>query len=108
MLFKPEHVDMILAGKKTQTRRAWKRPMAKIGGVYRVKTKMLSKEYHCLIEVVAIRKEKLKLITEADAKLEGYGTVWQYITVWELINGSWDGNQEVYVIDFRVNGGGGR
>jgi len=76
--------------------------MAKVGGVYKVKTKMISKEYHCLIEVTAMRKEKLRLITEADAKREGYESIWRYISVWEHINGSWDGDLEVYVIDFRI------
>lgn len=103
MLFKPEHVNMILAGTKTQTRRAWKRPMAKVGGVYRVKTKMLSKEYHCLIEVTGLRKERLGDISEADAQREGYQTVTHYWRAWCRINrvDKADPNQEVYVIDFR-------
>lgn len=103
MLFKPEHVEMILAGRKTQTRRAWKRPMAKVGGVYKVRTKLMTPEYHCKIEVTAIRKERLGDITEEDARKEGYASISEYYDVWERINGrgSWNPNQEVYVIDFR-------
>lgn len=94
---------MILAGRKTETRRAWKKPMAKVGGVYKVKTKMLSKEYHCQIIVVGMRKERLGDITEEDSRKEGYASIPEYYDVWEKINGrgSWNPNQEVYVIDFR-------
>jgi len=42
MLFKPEHKEMILNGTKTATRRVWKKPMVKVGGIYKAKTKMLS------------------------------------------------------------------
>ena len=109
MLFKPEHVDMILAGKKTQTRRAWTRPMAKIGGVYKVKTTMLSKDYNCLIEVVGMGAERLCDITPEDATKEGYSSIPEYMEVWERINGkgSWQPDKVVYVIDFRVKGGAG-
>ena len=40
MLFKPEHVQPILEGEKTQTRRAWKRWPVKVGGVYQCQTKL--------------------------------------------------------------------
>ncbi len=104
MLFKPDHVAMILAGAKTQTRRAWRRPMAKVGGRYKVKTAMLSKEYHCLIEVVGIRRERLADITEEDANREGYPTVPSYFRAWSDINNEFDPDQEVYVIDFQLAG----
>lgn len=103
MLFKPEHVEMIRSGRKIQTRRVWKRPMVKVGGIYKVKTKMLSKEYHCLIEVTGLRQETLCQIEHKDAMKEGYGSIPEYMDVWERINGSgsWQPDLEVYVIDFR-------
>lgn len=104
MLFRPEHVEMILSRTKTQTRRAWKRPMAKVGGIYKVKTRMLSKEYYCLIEVVGLGAERLGDITEEDVRKEGYGSISEYMDVWERINGrgSWQPEKVVYVIDFRL------
>ena len=49
MLFKKEHKEMILSGTKTQTRRIWKRPMVKVGGIYKAKLKMMSKDYFAKI-----------------------------------------------------------
>lgn len=42
MLFKKEHKEMILNGTKTATRRVWKKPMVKVGGIYKCKLKMFS------------------------------------------------------------------
>jgi hypothetical protein len=46
ILFKPQHIRMIVDGIKIATRRDWKKPMAKIGGEYKVKKSMMSKEYY--------------------------------------------------------------
>ena len=102
MLFTPEHVEMIKKGVKTQTRRDWKKRMVKVGGVYKVKTKMLSKDYHCKIMVDNIRQELLKRISEEDAKKEGCKDVWEYFLVWSKINKRWNGDLCVYVIDFHL------
>jgi hypothetical protein len=102
MLFKPEHIKMIKEGKKTQTRRNWKRRMVKKDGIYKVKTQMLSKEYHCKIKVKDVYKQRLKDIGFCDAVKEGGYSVEEYKEVWERINGSWDDNMEVYVIDFEL------
>ncbi|OPY24958.1 MAG: hypothetical protein A4E26_00073 [Methanobacterium sp. PtaU1.Bin097] len=101
MLFKPEHVEMIKNGTKTQTRRNWKRRMVKPGGIYKVKTEMLSKDYHCKIKVTDVRKEMLYGLTVEDAQKEGYNSIEEYEKVWESINGSFD-NICVYVIDFEL------
>ena len=100
MLFKPQHIKWILSGRKTQTRRNWKKPMVKIGGIYKVKTKMLSKKYYCKIKVTKIWRQKLGAMRAS--VYEGYNTLQKYIDVWKEINGSWEPNMEVYVIDFEV------
>jgi hypothetical protein len=104
MLFKPEHIEMIKNGKKRVTRRNWKRRMVKVGGIYKVKTKMLSKDYHCKIKVNDVSKDRLGNMNKLSAMNEGYETVEDYKKVWENINGknSWNDDLKVYVISFEL------
>lgn len=103
MLFKPEHIEMIKKGEKTQTRRNWKKRMAKKDGIYKVKTQMLSKEYHCKIKVTKDPyKQRLGDINTYDALEEGGYTLNEYKEIWESINGSWDDEMEVDVIEFEL------
>lgn len=107
LLFKPEHVGPILRGEKTQTRRAWiKRSHARIGGIHKAKTKMLSRGYFALIKILGVRQERLGDITEEDAKAEGGYTIETFRQKWVEINGSWDPDQLVFVVSFRVVQGG--
>lgn len=101
MLFKTEHIEMIKKGTKTQTRRNWKRRMVKPGGIYKVKTKMLSKDYHCKIKVISVNKEKLFDMNEDDFIAEGYTDPNEFWDIWEKINGKPE-NICVYVIDFEL------
>jgi len=100
MLFKPEHIKMILDGFKTATRRVWKKPMVRVGGIYKVKIKMLSKEYACKIRVLKLYKQQLAYVTKEDAKKEGYDTLMGFRDTWIKINGEYDLNQVVDVIEF--------
>jgi len=102
ILFTPRHVEMIKAGEKTQTRRVWKRPRAKVGAVHLVKTELFSKEHHCRIRITGLRSQRLADISEEDARAEGGYTVAEYIQVWREINGDWNPDQLVYVVDFEV------
>jgi len=102
LLFKPEHVKLILEGKKTQTRRIWKRPRVKVGGVYRAKTKLYSSEYFALIRVTGLHKERLGDISDEDIKKEGYNSLEEFKQAWECIYGSWNPEQEVWVVEFQL------
>jgi hypothetical protein len=102
ILFTPRHVEMIKAGEKTQTRRVWKRPRAKVGAVHKVKTELFSKEHHCRIRILGLRLERLADISEEDARAEGGYTVAEYIEIWREINGVWNQDQLVYVVTFEV------
>jgi len=104
MLFKPEHKEMILNGTKTATRRIWKKPMVKTGGIYKCKTKMFSKEFFAKIKVTKIFKQQLVDMTFEDLKKEGYKTTEEFIGIWEKINGrgSFEGDIEVDVIEFKL------
>jgi len=102
MLFKPEHKDMILNGTKTATRRNWKKPMVKVGGIYKCKLQMLSKEYFAKIKVIDLYKQELGCMTEEDANKEGYKSLFDFWEIWNKINGNWIEKQEVYVIEFKL------
>ncbi len=102
MLFKPEHKKMILNGTKTATRRVWKKPMVKVGGIYKAKLKMLSKEYFAKIKVTKLFKQTLVDMTYDDIKKEGYNTLTEFAQVWVKINGHMNTDTEVDVIEFEL------
>lgn len=93
---------MIKNRTKTQTRRIWKKRRAKPGSIHKVKTNFLSTDYHCKIHILDVRMERLGDITPEDADREGGYTVDEYKKVWTDINGSWQPDLEVYVVDFEL------
>lgn len=108
MLFKEQHMDMILSGKKTQTRRAWKRPMVKVGGIYKCKLQMLSKEYFAKIKVLKLWQEHIDDCSEEDAIKEGYGCKAHFMKVFEEINPKFleeilqRKSPKIWVIEFKL------
>jgi len=104
MLFKEIHQQMILNGTKTATRRVWKRPMVKVGGIYKCKLKRLSKDFFAEFKVTKLYKQKLGKMNDEDAKKEGYKDLKEYKEVWKRINKKigWDKDLIVYVIEFEV------
>jgi len=105
MLFQPEHIPMILNGTKTATRRNWKKPMVKVGGIYKCKTKMLSKNYFAKIKVTKLYKQELIDMSFEDVKKEGYNTIEEFEEVFKKINkikGYLDTDIIVSVIEFEV------
>lgn len=102
LLFKPEHAGAILSGLKTQTRRIWKKRKAKPGSTHRAKVKMLGKDYFALLRIGEVYQERLGDITEEDAGREGGYTVESFKKKWIEINGSWNPEQLVWVVNFKV------
>lgn len=90
LLFKEQHVPMILSGAKTQTRRLWpKGCRVKAGNVYQARTKMLdSKATFARVKVLRVWQEYLENISEADAKAEGYQDRLAYLYAFYKINES--------------------
>lgn len=95
---------MILNGTKTATRRVWKKPMVKSGGIYKAKLKMLSKDYFAKIKLTKLYKQQLWEIKREDALKEGYNTLKDFRKIWIKINGNWNSNDKVYVIEFEIVG----
>ena len=102
MLFKPEHKEMILNGTKTATRRNWVKPYVIVGHTYPCKLKMLSKDTFARIKVLKVFKQKLKDMTLEDCRKEGYSGMKEFVDIWIKINGIWNYNMEVYVIEFEL------
>ena len=102
MLFRPEHQQMILEGKKTATRRVWKKPMVKVGGIYKCKLKMLSKDYFAKIKVIKLFKQDLGDMSLTDVEKEGYTSYEEFNSIWKKINGEFKLTQNVDVIEFEV------
>jgi hypothetical protein len=86
LLFKPEHVKSIDNGLKTETRRTWKKPRAKVGSTHKAKTKMLSKNYFAVLKIKEVYQEKLRSITKESAYAEGGYTVESYVDKFYEIN----------------------
>lgn len=86
LLFKPEHVPLILNGTKTQSRRIWKKKRCNVGSIHLAKTKMLSKEYFAKLKILKVWQERLMDISEEDAKKEGYKSIVDYNHAFFKIN----------------------
>jgi len=104
MIFTKEHLVRIADGKKTETRRVWKAPHVKIGGIYRTRSSRWFgyEESAPVIRVLEMRKEHLREITDAGALREGYPSIPEFVEAWLKLHGAWNPNLEVTVIRFEV------
>ena len=99
MLFKPEHVDMILTGKKTQTRRLWKKRRALVGSIHQARTELFGKPF-AYLKILDVHQEYLGEISDEDCIKEGDYTYESYRDIWKKINKSYDTFQKVWVVEF--------
>lgn len=102
MLFKPEHVELILSGRMTQISKLWEKPMAKVGSIQKAKIALFSSDYFASIIITDLRREKLGAITDEDAMREGYGDLQSYRDAWKKLKGHWEPNRVVYVVRFEL------
>ena len=123
LLFKREHVPLILDGTKTETRRLWidkktskarVKPRCLVDKIHLAKTKMLSKEYFAKLLIKKVWKEPLGDITDEGAIREGYKNREVYLVAFFEINEIIDIVEKVYalenelwVVRFELNAGGG-
>ena len=107
LLFKPEHVPMILDGTKNVTRRFWKKRRAVPGSLHQARTGLFGKPF-AKLRITEVYREKVTAITNEDIKNEGYGGRNEYLDVLMEINKGkfeteWDFLQSpVWVVRFKV------
>lgn len=96
-------LESVLSGKKTQTRRRIKperKFIYRVGKTYAVQPKR-GQPAVARFEVTAIRKQRLGEITHEEALAEGFASVADYQKLWRKQYGSFDPNEEVWVIEFK-------
>jgi hypothetical protein len=88
ILFKPDHVEPILAGRKVETRRIWKKQRVLVGSIQLAKTKLISKDYFARLHILDVRKESLGCILydEESARAEGYKSSIEFLCAFANIN----------------------
>lgn len=107
LMFSKSHLEQVLTGEKTQTRRLWDDPRVKPGKSYRavrsdVPGSMFTKREDAPAYVLIhdVWSEKLGELTEKDAQKEGNYTREEFVAEWERIHGEWTPELAVYVVEF--------
>jgi len=98
MIFKKYHIEKILRGKKTMTRRLHRRPY-RVGHKYRIQRSWYNWT-HIYIRITCRFRQRLGDISPKDIRKEGYRTLEEFKEAWVEINGSWDPDSLVWVYDF--------
>lgn len=97
MLFTEALIELILIGRKTQTRRSsgrWRLGRQPIQGArYKVAG---------YIEVLDKYRQRLGDIRPEEARAEGFASVEEFQKAWTKMNGSWDPGVEVWVYVFKL------
>lgn len=102
MLFKPEHVELILAGRKTQTRRLGKRRW-NVGAVHQCATRLFDPDaVFARVRILALRRERLSVVSPLEAWREGYDSVPAYLAAFYRINGEDPPDPLVWVVEFEL------
>ena len=100
MMFKRELLDLVVSGKKTQTRRLHKRVLRE-GRIYALKRSWIEStgDY---IKITRVTRQRLGEVNEDEAAKEGFSSIEEFQKAWIRINGSWDPEMEVIVYDFEL------
>lgn len=111
MNFKPELVEKILAGEKSQTRRVmsdnpnspWYRRgcKLKVNHLYAL-CPGRGKPQVGKIAVLHVAEKFLGTIRHHEAVMEGFGSVGEFRDYWERMHGSFDPNMPVWAITFAL------
>ena len=102
-MFDKQTLDLILKGKKTQTRRLRKnetRP-AIPGNIHKLKIDRTSKTYG-YIEIISCEKAVFGDITEKDARKEGFKDIEEYTEYFTSVNGEVSKSTPIWVINFKL------
>ena len=108
LLFKPRHIEAIRDGVKTATRRDWAegyhRPSE--GDIRMAVTEMFTsdEECDCYLRVTDVYQEPLGEMNHEDARKEGGYGMDDFREAWEQINGEWEPDLVVDVVEFEYVG----
>lgn len=101
-LFQKNHIDRILKGTKTQTRRNHKRARALVGAIHQCRTELFGKP-HCHIRITKVWQERLGDIDVVDAHREGGYSPDEYIDgLIEMHKGKLDVDSLLWAYEFEL------
>jgi hypothetical protein len=86
LLFRPEHKDMILSGRKIESRRLWKAWRVNVRSVQKAKLKMISPEFFAKLYIYDRWEERLGDISDESIHNEGYGSREEFFAALARIN----------------------
>ncbi len=102
LLFKQHHKRPILSGEKTATRRYWEKGRrAKPGSIHQCMT-ALFKDYFAKVKILDVYQERLGDMKRPDYQKEGGYTKKSFIEIWKQINGRYDPDDVVWVVEFKL------
>jgi hypothetical protein len=99
-VFKKRNLELVLARKKTQTRRTHKQEW-KIGHVYSARASWFEKAAAWIL-IMRKFKQRLGDISEEDVEKEGFKTLSEFREEWRKNYGSWEPNILVIVYEFKL------
>lgn len=85
----------------TQTRRVGKKRW-NVGAIHQVKTGFRKDDRFGSVKILDVTREPLCMITEEDARAEGYDSVREYREIFRKIYGMWKPGLNVWVVDFEL------
>jgi len=97
MRFTDDNLDLILQGKKTQTRRMWTKPQCQVGKIYFAQSK---RRRGIPIKITDMYRQRLGDISQEEIRKEGFNTLEEFQQVWNNIYGEWNDDITVWVIEF--------
>ena len=100
MMFKKDLIDLVVSGRKTQTRRLHKNPL-KEKQKYVIKRNWYNNTEH-YIQIKKVYPQKLGDVSEEEARKEGFSGLDEFRDAWIRINGSWDPDMVVTVYEFEL------
>ena len=103
ILFRTEHIAPILAGVKTQTRRAGDKRW-NVGAIHQCKTTLFSPDPpFARVRILDVRRQRLGEMSRSEVLAEGYQTWPQYIAALSRINSrEFAPGDEVWVVTFEL------
>jgi hypothetical protein len=99
-LFKRPLLQLVLEGKKTQTRRTHRR-LWTVGRAYGIRDRWFTKPE---AKILILRRfgQRLSEITKEDARKEGFETLDEFKAAWKEIYKTWNPEQVVIAYEFRL------